>query len=138
MTQERIHPDDARRELASLIFLEWTNIPREQAVRCSVEAADLLLAELARTAKPEAPKEDEHPTFPCESPAGNFPMEASFYDQNGLITGVLYGKALPDSLIDRMVQAEARVKELEDAIRFHQSSLVDGYEVDRQLWLKVK
>ena len=38
----------------------------------------------------------------------------------------------------RVDTLEARVKELEDAIRFHQSSLVAGHEVDRQLWSKVK
>ena len=42
------------------------------------------------------------------------------------------------NLENNLDNSKARVKELEDAIRFHQSSLVAGHEVDRQLWLKVK
>lgn len=122
MTQERMHPEDARRETAlelyALYIATGTDDPSHKA---AIQEADEFLAELARTAKPEAPKEDEHPTFPCESPAGNFPMEAIFYDQNGLITGVLYGKALPDSLIDRMTKAEARVNEMDNSLAVAES-----------------
>lgn len=38
----------------------------------------------------------------------------------------------------RVDTLEARVKVMEEAILFHESSLVAGHEVDRQLWAKVK
>ena len=185
MSQERMHPDDLRAIMAAQLALSSGELTTGDVAR-GIQVADAIIAELARTAKPEAPKEDPSRPFRagdrvriknspyedvngCEGeiiPLPKHPQKGGTY--RGTINVMTFDKSmqvltyLPDELellnaleadtepeflawrqkawdnASRAENAEARVKELEDAIKKHRSIVKGSCDWDKYLWAKVK
>jgi len=143
MTQERMHPDDLRAIVASNMWgggmpLEW-----------AMKSADLLFAELARTAKPEDEPEflawrqkawdnasraekaearvEELESYVSVLVHGERNNDLVFALWNETCGGASADKAAADlrsmitDLDNSLNNSKARVKELEDAIREHRN-----------------
>lgn len=111
MTQERMHPDDLRAIMAAQLALSSDDLTTGDVAR-GIEGADAILAELARTAKPE-----DEPEF------------------------LVWRQKAWDNA-SRAEKAEARVKELEEAIKKHRSIVKGshhwrGCDWDKDLLAKV-
>lgn len=157
MTQERMHPEDRRALMAASLLCSLPTYS-DLSVSNALEATDRLLAELARTAKPEAEI---------------LPLAHVFKSNDGTVIAKLYGnasivdraesaeeradkaeatlrrlgypedgrKCMWEHVLNRAELAEARVKELEDAIKRHRErwgGCVYHFEENHELWLKVK
>lgn len=119
MTQGRMHPDDLRAIMAAQLALSSDDLTTGDVAR-GIEGADAILAELARTAKPEATSE--------------WPKEA--------LDRIEAWASSCEFHIDRAEKAEARVKELEEAIKKHRSIVKGshhwrGCDWDKDLLAKV-
>lgn len=149
MSQERMHPDDLRAIMAAQLALSSDDLTTGDVAR-GIEGADAILAELARTARPEAPKEDRRIAE----------LEQWQWDNMKKWLGIIgWGSMTPTqpecpTLIDAALQQgvedakrvdtlEARVKELEEAIKKHRSIVKGsqhwrGCDCDEDLWSRVK
>ena len=155
MAQERMHHEDARREMAMRV---WdccsTDMEVEHAVQWAVEVADAILAELDRTAKPEAePIHVGMAATPESNPDYRVRLETERADkaEADLRTARENLKKADDRWANeqevsarhlaKTIILDARVKELEDEIRRHQisfPSLVRPSKADARLWELVK
>jgi hypothetical protein len=132
MTQERMHPDDLRAIVASNMWgggmpLEW-----------AMKSADLLFAELARTAKPE----DEPEFLAWRQKAWD---NASRAEKAEARVKELEAKEglISDEVLDQLQNARDRIHDLEDAIKKHRSIVKGshhwrGCDWDEELWSKAK
>lgn len=147
MTQERMHHEDARREMAMRV---WdccsTDMEVGHAVQWAVEIADAILAELARTAKPEAEPIHVGMAATLEQELRGMTEKADKYEADLKTARENLKKADDRWANEQEVSArhlaktiilDARVKKLEEAIRFHELELrrIGGpSRADMELW----
>ena len=145
MTQERMHHEDARREMAMRVW-DCCSADMEvgHAVQWAVSIADAILAELARTAKPEAEPIHVGMAATLEQELRGMTEKADNYEADLKTARENLKKADDRWANEQEVSArhlaktiilDARVKELEEAIRFHESRRIGGpSRVDMELW----
>ncbi len=127
MTQERMHHEDARREMAMRVW-DYCSTDMEvgHAVQWAVSIADAILAELARTAKPEEPKKADKYEADLKTARENLKKADDRWANE---------KEVSARHLAKTIILDARVKELEEAIRFHESRRIGGpSRADMELW----